>query len=117
MKPWYGAELPIDRLKAIFALAGIPIFGEPLKLQNAYHQGHDKVYYHPWWFVKTPYGWIEIGWRKRVISIDWQHTNIRGIVTTDDLTKGDDYVHAYSEAKAIEYLTELRRLAGVSVSV
>jgi|GEM_PF-2710038 len=111
MNPWYGTELPIDKLKAMFTLAGFTILGEPLKLQNRYWHGNEKAYYHPWWFVRTAYGWIEIGWRKRVMSIDWTHTTVRHVVTTDELTKGDDHVHAYSEAKAIEYLTELHRFA------
>lgn len=107
MKPWHGYEMPIDKLMALFAIAGIPIIGEPIKLQNKYWQGHDTKYYHPWWFVKTARGWIEIGWRKRVISIDWTDTDIRRVVTDDDVTKGAEYVHAYSEAKASEYLTTL----------
>lgn len=107
MEPWHGTELPLERLKAMFTLASIDIACEPLKLQNQYWQGWDTKYYHPWWFVKTAFGWIEIGWRKRVISIDWTHTNIRAIVTADDVTKDMTLVHAYSEEKAIEYLTAL----------
>jgi hypothetical protein len=111
IEPWYGDELPIVKLRGMFTVAEIPIIGEPLKLQNRYWQGHDKKFYHPWWFVQTSRGWIEIGYRKRVMSIDWRHTDIRHVVTKDDLTKGDDHVHAYTDAKAIEYLTELWRFA------
>ncbi len=116
IEPWYGNELPLVKLKAMFAMAEIPIIGEPLKLQNQYWQGHDQKYYHPWWFVKTPRGWIMIGWRKRVMEIDWKDTDIRHVVTEEQLTKGEDHVHAYSEAKAIEYLTTLWRfsLSGAS---
>lgn len=57
--------------------------------------------------MKTPKGLIQIGWRKRVISIDWSDTGIRRVVTEDDVTKDDTMVHAYSYAKALAYLTAL----------
>lgn len=65
----------------------------------------------PWWLVTTEYGVIKIGWRKRVISINWEATAIRVEVTSDDVTKDNDMVHAYSMGKALEYLTELREMA------
>lgn len=66
----------------------------------------------PWWFVKTQFGWVEIGWRKRVIQINWSDIGgARGIdVTADDVTKDNFYVHAWSIPKALEYLTTLRKL-------
>lgn len=67
----------------------------------------------PWWLVTTQFGEVKIGWRKRVISIDWEKTLIRGEVTSDNVTKDSDLVHAYSMGDALEYLTELRRLADV----
>ena len=67
----------------------------------------------PWWLVTTEFGVIKIGWRKRVISIHWDETLIRGQVTPHDVTKDSDMVHAYTEAAATEYLTELRHLADV----
>jgi hypothetical protein len=63
-----------------------------------------------WWFVKTKRGWIEIGWRKRVISIDWSDTDIRQIITDDDVTKNTEFVHAWGPGKAIEYLRALAAL-------
>lgn len=62
----------------------------------------------PWWLVETPFGLIKIGWRKRVISIDWEAIKFRGIITEDDVTKTDTMVHAWSYVKAIEYLINLR---------
>lgn len=112
MTPWYGAELKESEVKSIFELAGIKIL-KIFPILNQYHSGGsgEKQYWHPWWMVKTKYGLIEIGWRKRVISIDWEDTNIRTIVTTDDLTKKPEYVHAYSIAKAVEYLTAWNKTA------
>jgi len=108
-EPWRGSELPIEQLRSFFLLAMINILDEPMKLQNQYWQGNDTTrYFHPWWFVKTAFGWIEIGWRKRVISIDWRHTTVRKVVTEDDVTKSETMVHAYSPAKVVEYLAALR---------
>jgi len=81
------------------------------ELANQYwplHPDFDNVR-EPWWLFQTPIGLIEIGWRKRVISIDWSTTEIRKIVTQDDVTKNETLVHAWSVEKAIEYLKELRK--------
>lgn len=63
----------------------------------------------PWWLVSTEMGNIKIGWRKRVISINWEETGVECIVTDDDVTKGKFMVHAYSHAAAVKYLDALRR--------
>lgn len=68
----------------------------------------------PWWLIKTPFGLIEIGWRKRVISIDWSDTAARVVVTSDEVTKDRTSVHAWSEEKALEYLKALRVALEVS---
>ena len=65
----------------------------------------------PWWLVQTSIGLIRIGWRKRVMSIDWDATEVRAVVTREQVTKGETMVHAYSMAKAVEYLTSLREVA------
>ncbi|CAK0752665.1 hypothetical protein CCP1ISM_470007 [Azospirillaceae bacterium] len=115
MTPWYGRELKESEAKSIFELAGIKVL-RIIPILNQYHSGGsgEKQYWHPWWLVKTDYGLVEIGWRKRVISISWEDTKVRGIVTKDELTKDEAYVHAYSIAKAVEYLTEWNRIALLS---
>ena len=65
----------------------------------------------PWWLAQTSIGLIEIGRRKSVISISWDATKVRAVVTEDDVTKKDTLVHAYTQAKAVEYLTHLREAA------
>jgi hypothetical protein len=65
----------------------------------------------PWWLAQTSIGLIRIGWRKRVLEIDWSATSTLVTVTEDDVTKGLTMVHAYSQAKAVEYLTSLREAA------
>ncbi len=100
------------QMRAIFLLSGIEI-GSVFELANDYWP--DKPDYaelrreSPWWLVRTASGLVKIGWRKRVIEIDWSDTALRLEVTPDDVTKDGSMVHAYSYAKAVEYMTELRR--------
>lgn len=63
----------------------------------------------PWWLVQTDTGCIHLGWRKNVFSISWEHTDFKGIITEDEVTKEDQLVHANNYVKALEYLTELRK--------
>jgi len=105
-------------LLGIFTLAGIPVT-KHWRLPNGYITTRDgesdadilkeAVYRHrsPWWLVKTPWGLIELGWRKRVIDIDWSDTPVRAILTEDDVTKDKTYIHAYGEEKAVTYLRAL----------
>ena len=55
-----------NEVESIFTLAGIDVI-RMYELPNGYTGLID----HPWWLVKTSAGLIKIGWRKRVISIDW----------------------------------------------
>ncbi len=71
----------------------------------------------PWWLAQTSIGLIRIGSRKRVVSIEWDACKVRGIVTTDDVTKRDTMVHAWSMAKAVEYLQRLREIAAVATPI
>ena len=100
--------------EALFTLAGIPVLKtKPLPDGYDYDPDDSRYFEKPprcvWWFVKTPKGWIEIGWRKRVISIDWEDTPIRKIVTEDSTTKGETYVHAWDTEAALKYLKELAK--------
>lgn len=110
-KPWRGIELPLVELRGLFAMAKIPILGEPIPIPNKYWGKSPDL--HPWWLVKTSRGYVELGWRKRVLSIDWKDTDVRVVVTADDVTKDQERVHAYSTAKAVEYLTVLGNAFGI----
>lgn len=92
--------------------------GETRLTRNAldYLNWGTRAHREPWWFVKTPYGWIEIGWRKRVILIDWTDCGGPHEVTADDVTKHGTLVHAWSTAKALEYLTRLKAALEASSS-
>lgn len=63
-----------------------------------------------WLLVSTTIGPIKIGWRKRVISIDWTHTqkdNAEILFPGEDVTKYGKVIHAWSYEKATEYLSKL----------
>ena len=88
--------------QAIFLLAGIEV-SEWIATPNNYHYSYNNY----WYMANTEYGLIHIGWRKRVISIDWSRTEYRGEITEDNTTKEPDLVHAWSYISAIEYLKTL----------
>lgn len=97
-----------EQAKALFLLAGF----NAIRLHRLENKYWPEVYVElrrnsPWWLVITEFGPIEIGWRKRVIQIDWEDTAARVVVTEDKVTKENTYVHAWSYVKALEYLTAL----------
>jgi hypothetical protein len=102
-----------DIVQALFLLANIEVTNL-YEIANDYWPDHtdyaDVRRNHPWWLVKTNYGLIKIGWRKRVIQIDWSDTRIRQEVTKDNVTSSNEIVHAWTYAKAVEYLTALAEL-------
>ena len=74
----------------------------------------------PWFNVNTEFGTIKIGWRKRVINIDWSaaaetlkacgqlpEKNILSLFEDEGVTKGDAYIHAWGWEKAQEYLSRI----------
>jgi len=97
-----------EQAKALFLLAGFNA-KRFHRLENKYWPDSyiELRRNYPWWLAITEFGPIEIGWRKRVISIDWRDTTARVEVTEDDVTKDTTMVHAYSYVKALQYLTTL----------
>jgi hypothetical protein len=98
--------------RAIFLLAGIEVMAI-FKTENNYWPTSyvEERQASPWWLVKTSAGLVHIGWRKRVISINWEDTKVREVITEDEVTKEEHMVHAYNYAKAVEYMTRWRRIA------
>jgi hypothetical protein len=109
-------------VEAIFTLAHIA----PIKMHqimNKYSGDPED----PWWLVQTTWGMIEIGWRKRVINIDWSDTPLRikkgasreyefhmlPLISADsNITHEAEYIHAWSFGAAVDYLTEFRHRMG-----
>lgn len=81
------------------------------KLQNRYWPRHIDYWAirenSPWFLLDTPFGLIMLGYRKRVMHIDWTNTPLRKIITEDDTTKDATCVHAWDRAKVLEYLLTL----------
>lgn len=110
-----------DEVKAIMLLAGLQFSGIN-KIPNGYwpsHHNYDEVREaNPWWAVHIEgEGVITIGWRKKVIHIDWSQTSRRGEVTTDDVTKDDSLVHAWNMPDAVKYLRAFRELPIVDMTI
>ena len=99
--------------ESIFRLAGFAIV-RMWELANGYWPDapdYDDVRT-PWWLLLTEIGLVQIGWRKRVLHIQWDQCAFRGLVTEENVTKAETYVHAYSVEKAIEYLRTLQHEHG-----
>lgn len=102
-----------ERFEAMFLLSGIAVT-QMYEIKNRYWPDgsrYDNVR-SPWFLAKTDLGLIVIGYRKRVLSIDWSDTKVKAIVITDNVTKDDYSVHAWTTVKAVEYLTNLQEVFG-----
>ncbi len=104
-----------EEMRALFLLAGMTV-ERAHKLANGYWPDCERYAElrasHPWWLVQVPnVGLIKIGWRKRVINIDWTDTLVREEVTKDATTQEKTMVHAWGYGKAVEYLGTLKELA------
>ena len=70
----------------------------------------------PWFLFHTIDGDIKIGWRKRVISIEWQENykpfDMNELFGTENVTKweegGKRGIHAWGKDPALEYLIKVR---------
>jgi len=91
-----------EKLLSVFKLAEIEV-KRHWDIKNDYCGGEAD-----WLLVDTNFGFITIGWRKRVIAIDWSDTGVKYLVE-DDVTKDEDSCHAWGYDKAVTYLTGLGR--------
>lgn len=97
------------KVREMFATAGLsPVYVK--EIDNEYC-GPKCCPHRVWLLVTTPLGVIKIGWRKRVIEIDWSGSDIgaRGddLFAGENVTTGVCMVHAYGYEKATECLTKL----------
>ncbi len=103
-----------EEAESLFTLAGMK--PETMwELPNGYwprHANYQEIRdANPWWLVRTEFGLIKIGWRKKVVQIDWEDTKSRFMLTDDDVTKDESMVHAWTIPKALEYLIAFRTMA------
>ncbi len=65
----------------------------------------------PWFVVTTEIGRFKIGWRKRVIHLEWTDTvgtkRAEELFPGEDVTKGDKMIHAWSLDKARQYIAAI----------
>lgn len=97
-----------------------PLRGAPMRLvPNQYWpdaRGHDYPV-DPWAIVDTEFGEIRIGWRKRVIHIDWNRApglaSVHGkqIVAEPKVTHDTTMVHCWGTEEAVVALRKLCELA------
>lgn len=65
----------------------------------------------PWFKIQTEFGNFTIGWRKRVINIDWSEVDPKNeahlvsLFSKENTTKGSSGIHAHGWDKAQEYLS------------
>jgi hypothetical protein len=101
------AEVAQER-RDLIGLFPCPIYVKTIP--NGYC-GPDCCPHRPWFIVTTPAGPITIGWRKRVISIDWSESDIIAtadeLFPLDDVTKSKHLIHAWEYEKAREYVAKL----------
>ena len=99
----------IEKMKELFHKAGFELVYSTI-IDNQY-SSHPVYYPSPWLEVTTAKGPIIIGWRKRVINIDWSKSDItqsaEDLFPKEDVTKGDQSIHAWGYEKAVDYLSEL----------
>lgn len=93
--------------QTLLGLFETPIFSK--EIPNEYYGENSPYSFNfPWFLVTTSVGPIKIGWRKRVISIDWSQTIVpktaEELFKEEDTTKDGKLIHAWTYAKAKEYL-------------
>ena len=102
---WGHAAVERARLLGLFEG---PIFAE--EIPNGYC-GPQCCFHRKWFIVTTRIGHIKIGWRKRVISIDWERTLVtktaEELFPKEEVTKRGRLIHAYGYEKAKEYIDRL----------
>lgn len=106
------AEAALKEFADIVALFDQPIFVE--RIPNGYCSRYC-CEHKPWFNITTKIGHIQIGWRKRVINIDWSRTAVAKtgdeLFPNENVTRGDRYIHAYGYEKAREYIRAITSAA------
>ncbi len=98
-----------EELSELFKKAGFDLIHVEI-IDNEYC-GKACCYKYPWIIVTTNKGRIKLGWRKRVMNLDWSDSDLEidgmKIFKDENATKGTNYIHCWGKDKAIEYLKKL----------
>jgi hypothetical protein len=91
-----------------FKDAGLNILSQ-IEVPNEYGS---LSYNGPWYIFTTDIGSFKVGWRKRVIELNWDHTNsgINYLHLFDDVQDTKDHysIHAWNYEKLGEYLKRIK---------
>jgi len=65
----------------------------------------------PWFWVTTKVGHFQIGWRKRVLVVDWKRTTCKtsaeDLFPNENVTKYEQLIHAWSYDDARKYVQQI----------
>lgn len=108
-----------ERRQLLACFGAVPIFTE--SIPNGYCD-RSCCEHLPWFKVATPVGYIRVGWRKRVIVIDWSDAPLvsakaEELFPDEDVTKEGRLIHAWSYEKAREYLDLIFKAGTVKIGV
>ena len=103
-------EEHVTELIGIFHLAGFEIIHT--ETIDSQYCSESCCYKFPWIIATTNLGRIKLGWRKRVMNLDWSQSDITAmgeiLFKEEETTKGEKYIHCWSKEKAVEYLKKLK---------
>jgi hypothetical protein len=102
-------EEHVVELTGLFHLAGFDFIH--VETIDSEYCSKSCCYKFPWIIVTTPKGRIKLGWRKRVMNLDWSDSDLgidgEKMFADQNVTKGKSYIHCWGKEKAIEYLKKL----------
>lgn len=103
----FKLRLMEDR-KNIIGLFEQPIYVQ--EIENSYAPGG-----RPWFLITTTIGHFKIGWRSRVLHVEWTLTDCKAsavdLFPDENVTKGNQLIHAWSLEKAREYIARVTKHA------
>jgi len=109
-RPKREAKIREDLLKCFTKISTTSRYGQAVYVREIPNEYWGEMG-EPWLIVTTEIGHVKIGWRKRVIEIDWSDTDIKSsaedLFPDENVTKIDKMIHAWGYEKATEYIKKL----------
>lgn len=114
-----GKQEKTENLASLMALfeGFAHVIGSFQEIPNGYSRPDDAWYVNrPWYKVHTLYGTLIVGWRKRVINLDWS-----GMLTVPsgkklfpeekETTVGKDYIHIWTKEQGQKFVAKILEYA------